>query len=1211
MIHKIEQLLMNRILVLDGAMGTMIQRYTLTEEDFRGEQFKNHTCDLKGNNDLLSITRPDIVKAIHKEYLDAGADIIETNTFSGTSIAQADYSLESSVYELNFKSAKIAKDVAIACSTSDKPRFVAGAIGPTNRTASISPDVDNPAFRHITFDQLKEAYTEQVNALIDGGVDLLLVETVFDTLNCKAALFAIEDVFESKGIRIPIMVSGTITDESGRTLSGQTAEAFLNSISHIPLLSVGFNCALGTKAMRPYVRELAKKAPFFVSAYPNAGLPNEMGEYDESPEAMGAQLEDFMQNGLVNIVGGCCGTTPEHIAEFVRTAKKYKAREIPELKKAMRLSGLEAVTISQESNFANIGERTNVMGSKKFKRLIKDDNLEKALEVALHQVEGGAQAIDVNMDDGMLEGEECMTHFLNLIASDPDISRVPIMVDSSKWHIIEAGLKCTQGKGIVNSISLKEGEEVFKQHAKTILKYGAAVVVMAFDEKGQAADYKEKIRICKRAYHILVDEIGFPAEDIIFDPNILTVATGIDEHNNYAVDFFKATKWIKENLPYAKVSGGVSNVSFSFRGNNIVREAMHSSFLFHAINNGMDMGIVNAGMIEVYEDIPKYLLKAVEDVLLNKDDGATERLVDLADNIKGEGKKRVEDLSWREQSVEGRLSHALVKGIVAFIEQDTEEARLKSVRPLDVIEGPLMDGMSVVGELFGAGKMFLPQVVKSARVMKKAVAVLTPFIEKEKIASSKAGKILLATVKGDVHDIGKNIVGVVLGCNNYEIIDLGVMVPANKILEEAIKNEVDVIGLSGLITPSLDEMIDVAKEMQRNNFKVPLMIGGATTSKIHTAVKVNEHYNNNTVVHVLDASKAVGVTSKLLGKEKANFRISVTQEYKTIKDNYLNRKSDKEYLSIGKARENAIVTDWENATIPAANELGVQVFENIDIATIRNYIDWTPFFFTWEMRKKYPDILKDELFAEQANQLMNDANAMLDNIIRNNWLQAKAVIGVWQANSDGDDVHLFENGKQISTYNFLRQQGKKSKSNRCLADLVAPLTSGRKDYMGSFVCTAGLGIEKQLAVYEKDHDDYNSIMLKAIADRLAEALTEYMHEKIRKAIWGYAADEQFENKDLIKEEYKGIRPAPGYTACPDHTEKLKIFELLNAEKSINVSLTESMAMSPNASVSGYYFAHADAKYFSVGKVQDDQIEDYAKRKNMSVEQVEKWLRSNI
>jgi len=1014
---KIEQLLLNRILVLDGAMGTMIQRYTLSEEDFRGEQFKNHSFDVKGNNDLLSITRPDIIKAIHKEYLDAGADIIETNTFSGTSIAQGDYSLESVVYELNFQSAKIAKEAAIACSTPEKPRFVAGAIGPTNRTASISPDVENPAFRHITFDGLKDAYIEQVNGLLDGGADLLLVETVFDTLNCKAALFAIEDVFEAKGFRVPIMVSGTITDESGRTLSGQTAEAFLNSISHIPLLSVGFNCALGTKAMRPYVRELAKKAPFYVSAYPNAGLPNEMGEYDESPEAMGAQLEDFMQSDLVNIIGGCCGTTPEHIAEFSRIASNYSPRKIPTLKKEMRLSGLESVTISTASNFANIGERTNVMGSLKFKRLIKEDNLEKALEVALHQVEGGAQAIDINMDDGMLEGQECMTHFLNLIASEPDISKVPIMVDSSKWQIIEAGLKCIQGKGIVNSISLKEGEEVFKEHAKIILKYGAAVVVMAFDEKGQAVDYIDKTRICERAYRILVDEIGFPAEDIIFDPNILTVATGIEEHNNYAVDFFKATKWIKENLPYAKVSGGVSNVSFSFRGNNIVREAIHSSFLFHAINHGMDMGIVNAGMIEVYEDIPKYLLKAVEDVLLNKDDGATERLVDLAENIKGEGKQRVEDLSWREQSVEGRLSHALVKGIVAFIEQDTEEARLKAVRPLDVIEGPLMDGMGIVGELFGAGKMFLPQVVKSARVMKKAVAVLTPFIEKEKTASSKAGKVLLATVKGDVHDIGKNILGVVLGCNNYEIIDLGVMVPANKILKEAKKQDVDVIGLSGLITPSLDEMIDVAKEMQRNDFKVPLMIGGATTSKIHTAVKINEHYNKNTVIHVLDASKAVGVTSKLIGKDKESFRADVGTEYDTIKENYLNRKSDKEYISIASARENSAKTDWKNLTIPTANQLGVQVFEDIDIATIRNYIDWTPFFFTWEMRKKYPAILEDEFFGEQANALLDDANKMLDDIIKHDWLKAKAIIGVWQANSVGDDVHLFENGKRAKISN--------------------------------------------------------------------------------------------------------------------------------------------------------------------------------------------------
>ena len=1211
MSKTITQLLKQRILVLDGAMGTMIQKHNLNEADFRGEKFKNHPSDLKGNNDLLSITRPDIIKVIHKEYLDAGADIIETNTFSGTSIAQADYSLESAVYELNFQSAKIAKEVATTCSTSEKPRFVAGSIGPTNRTASISPDVENPAFRHITFDQLKDAYIEQVNGLLDGGVDLLLVETVFDTLNCKAALFAIEVVFEKRNIRLPIMVSGTITDESGRTLSGQTAEAFLNSISHIPLLSVGFNCALGTKAMRPYVRDLARKAPFFVSAYPNAGLPNEMGEYDESPEVMGAQLEDFMQSAMVNIVGGCCGTTPEHIAEFARIANKYPPREIPQIKKAMRLSGLEAVTISQESNFANIGERTNVMGSIKFKRLIKEDNLEEALEVALHQVEGGAQAIDINMDDGMLEGQECMTHFLNLIASDPDISKVPIMVDSSKWHIIEAGLKCIQGKGIVNSISLKEGDEIFKQHAKTILKYGAAVVVMAFDEKGQAVGYEDKIRICERAYRILVDVVGFPAEDIIFDPNILTVATGIEEHNNYAMDFFKATKWIKENLPHVKVSGGVSNVSFSFRGNNIVREAMHSAFLFHAINNGMDMGIVNAGMIEVYEDIPKDLLRAVEDVILNKDDGATERMVDLAENIKGEGKQRVEDLSWREQSVEGRLSHALVKGIVAFIEKDTEEARLKAVRPLDVIEGPLMDGMGVVGELFGAGKMFLPQVVKSARVMKKAVAVLTPFIEQGKEASSKAGKILLATVKGDVHDIGKNIVGVVLGCNNYEIIDLGVMVPANKILEAAKKNEVDVIGLSGLITPSLDEMIDVAKELQRNDFKVPIMIGGATTSKIHTAVKINEHYNNNTVVHVLDASKAVGVTSKLIGKEQANFRADVNSEYATIKENYLNRKSKKEYVSIEKARENAAETDWEKENIFSVNQLGVQIFEDIDIAIIRNYIDWTPFFFTWEMRKKYPAILEDEFFGEQARQLLDDANTMLDNIIKNNWLEAKAVIGLWKANSEGDDVHLFENGNQITTYHFLRQQGKKGKANRCLADFVAPLTSEKQDYIGSFVCTAGLGIEKQLAVFEKDHDDYNSIMLKAIADRLAEALTEYMHKKIRKEIWGYAADEQFKNEDLIKEEYKGIRPAPGYTACPDHTEKLTIFELLDAENSIGVSLTESMAMSPNSTVSGYYFAHPEAKYFSVGKVQDDQIVDYAKRKNITTKEAEKWLRSNI
>ena len=1211
MCKKIDEILAERILVLDGAMGTMIQKYNLSEEDFRGEKFKNHSCDLKGNNDLLSITRPDIIKAIHKEYLDAGADIIETNTFSSTNIAQADYSLESAVYELNFESAKIAKEVAVSCSSYEKPRFVAGSIGPTNRTASISPDVENPAHRTITFDQLKDSYSEQVRGLIDGGVDILLVETVFDTLNCKAALFAIEEVFEVKAIRIPIMVSGTITDESGRTLSGQTAEAFLTSISHIPLLSVGFNCALGAVSMNQYVKVLSDKSQFYISAFPNAGLPNEMGEYDQSPNGMAKQLEDYMKRFMVNIIGGCCGTTPNHIKAFSELALKYKPRVRPKIGKEMRLSGLEAVTISKESNFVNIGERTNVMGSLQFKRLIKDNKLEEALAVALHQVEGGAQAIDINMDDGMLEGKECMINFLNLIASDPEISKVPIMIDSSKWHIIEAGLKCIQGKGIVNSISLKEGEDVFKKQAKLILKYGAAVVVMAFDENGQAVEFSDKIRICERAYRILVDDIGFPAEDIIFDPNILTVATGIDEHNNYAVDFFRATKWIKENLPYAKVSGGVSNVSFSFRGNNIVREAMHSAFLYHAINNGMDMGIVNAGMIEVYENIPKKLLNAVEDVLLNKDDGATERLVDLSENVKGEGKQRVEDLSWREQTVERRLSHALVKGIVSFIEEDTEEARLKFKRPLDVIEGPLMDGMGVVGKLFGEGKMFLPQVVKSARVMKKAVAILTPYIEAGKEESTKVGKILLATVKGDVHDIGKNIVGVVLGCNNYEIIDLGVMVSSNKILQEAKKHQVDIIGLSGLITPSLDEMIDVAKELQRENFKVPLMIGGATTSKIHTAVKIKEHYSNNTVVHVLDASKSVGVASKLLSKEKDVYRKEISTEYDAIKENYLNRRSVKDFISLEDARNNFYKVDWDQVSIHKANQLGVQVFEDININTIRKYIDWTPFFFTWEMRKKYPEILKDEIFGEQALQLFDSANRMIENIIKNNWVEIKAVIGIWEAKSDGDDVHLFENDKKIATYNFLRQQAKKSKANRCLADFIAPISQAKKDYIGSFVCTAGLGIEKQLAVFDRDQDDYNSIMLKAIADRLAEALTEYMHERVRKEIWGYAADEQLMNNDLIAEKYRGIRPAPGYTACPDHTEKLKIFELLDAKKNIGVSLTESMAMNPNATVSGYYFSHPDAKYFSVGKVQDDQILDYAKRKDMSKEKALKWLRSNI
>ena len=1204
--QEIEHILKERILVLDGAMGTMIQRYKLQEEDFRGTYFQDSACDLKGNNDLLSITRPDVIKAIHAEYLNAGADIIETNTFSGTFIAQADYKLESAVYDINFHSAKIAKEVAVKFSTEDKPRFVAGSIGPTNRTASISPDVGNPAFRHITFDDLKEAYREQVIALIEGGVDLLLVETVFDTLNCKAALFAIQEVFEVKNTKLPIMVSGTITDESGRTLSGQTAEAFLNSISHLPLLSVGFNCALGTSAMRPYIKELADKSEFFISAYPNAGLPNEMGEYDETAEIMAAQLEDFMNSGLVNIVGGCCGTTPDHISEFAKLANKNSPRRKPQLETRMKLSGLEAVIITPESNFVNIGERTNVMGSAKFRRLIKADDFDQALSVALQQVDSGAQIIDINMDDGLIDGVESMTHFLNLIASDPDISRVPIMIDSSKWEIIEVGLKCIQGKGIVNSISLKEDEEAFISKARTILKYGAAVVVMAFDEKGQAVNYSDKIRICERAYKILVNKVGFPPQDIIFDPNILTVATGIEEHNNYVVDFFKATKWIKENLPYVKVSGGVSNVSFSFRGNNVVREAMHSSFLYHAIKNGMDMGIVNAGMIEVYSDIPKDLLTAVEDVLLNKDAGATERLVEIAEIYKGGGKKREENLDWRNQSVEKRLAHSLVKGIVTFIDEDTEEARLKLEKPLDVIEGPLMDGMNIVGELFGNGKMFLPQVVKSARVMKKSVAQLSPYIEEDKSEKSNAGKILLATVKGDVHDIGKNIVGVVLACNNFEIIDLGVMVSADKILEQAKKHKVDIIGLSGLITPSLDEMIHVAEEMQRQDFNIPLMIGGATTSKVHTAVKLMDKYTNNIIFHVLDASKGVSACSSILGSNSEEYKSEIKSDYLEIKENYLQRKEEKQFISLVEARNNSFKINIDKQYKKLPNKLGVSLFDSANISDVIPYIDWTPFFISWEMKGKYPAILEDQKYGESAQKLFEDANEMLQKIQDKNWLKLKSIVGIWEAKKESDDVVLLGNGEKIETFNFLRQQAKKTKNNLCLADYI----SEKNDFIGAFVCTAGLEIEKQLEIFKNDLDDYNSILLKSLADRLVEALTEYMHEKVRAEIWGYSSNENYQNDDLIKEKYDGIRPAPGYTACPDHIEKLKIFKLLDAEK-IGVSLTESMAMYPNATVSGYYFSHPESKYFSVGKIQNDQVEDYSKRKKQTVEETQKWLRQNI
>ena len=1206
----IEDILKNRVLVLDGAMGTMIQKYSLSEKDFRGERFINHNCDLKGNNDLLSITQPKIIKQIHEEFLEAGADIIETNTFSSNKIAQDDYNLGTIIYDLNFMSAKIAKEAAKKFSSKEKPRFVAGAIGPTNRTASISPDVEDPSFRSITFDQLRVSYKEQILALIEGGIDLILIETVFDTLNCKAALYAAEEAFELLKIRLPIMVSGTITDESGRTLSGQTTEAFLNSISHIPLLSVGFNCALGAKAMIPYIKELSDKAPFFVSAYPNAGLPNEMGEYDEGPSQMASYLDDFLSKKIVNIIGGCCGTGPEHIKIFSKVAQAHNPRLVPSIKDEMRLSGLEPLTINNSLNFVNIGERTNVTGSLKFRKLIKENKFEDALEVALNQVEGGAQIIDINMDDGMIDGKKSISKFLNLVASDPDISRVPIMIDSSKWEIIEEGLKHVQGKGIVNSISLKEGEEIFIKQAKKVMRYGAAVVVMAFDENGQAVNYEDKIRICKRAYEILTQKVGFPSQDIIFDPNILTVATGIEEHNNYAVDFFKATKWIKENLPNAKVSGGVSNVSFSFRGNNIIREAMHSAFLFHAIKNGLDMGIVNAGMIEVYEEIPKNILKAVEDVLLNRDSNATERLLSVAEKVSGKSRERKEDLEWRKRNTNERLSYSLVKGVISYLEEDVEEARKKFKKPIEVIEGPLMDGMNIVGDLFGSGKMFLPQVVKSARVMKKAVSILTPYIEKSKGKKSTAGKVLLATVKGDVHDIGKNIVSVVLGCNNYEIIDLGVMVPCNKILDEAVKNKVDVIGLSGLITPSLDEMVYVAKEMQNRNMKIPLVIGGATTSKIHTAVKINHHYESP-VIHILDASKSVGVISSLFSKEKVEFCNELDSDYQKIKKNYLSRKTQKKFISLDEARANKLKTNWKEYNIPVPNFTGVKVFK-IKIEDIINYIDWTPFFYTWEMKQKYPQIFEDEKYGIQAQKLFNDANEMLEKIIDNDWIELKSVIGIWSACSDGDDILLKNSdNSHLETFCMLRQQTLKAKNNLSLSDYIAPKESGKNDYVGAFVCSADLYKGTPLVNFELDQDDYSTIMFKSISDRLAEALTEYMHEKVRKELWAYSSDENYSNSDLIDEVYTGIRPAPGYTACPDHTEKLKIFKILNARENIGASLTESMAMSPSSTVSGYYFSHPNSKYFPVGKIQDDQIEDYAKRKNMTTKEVRKWLLSNI
>jgi 5-methyltetrahydrofolate--homocysteine methyltransferase len=1211
-----------RILVLDGAMGTMIQRYELTEDHFRAERFKDHSHDLRGNNDLLSITQPQIIKEIHAQYLEAGADIIETNTFSSTWIAQHDYNLDKLAYELNLESAKIAKEVADEFTKKNpgKPRYVAGAFGPTNRTASISPDVNNPGFRGINFDQLVDAYSEQAHGLIDGGVDWLLVETVFDTLNCKAALFAIMKVQEEKGTNLPVSVSGTITDASGRTLSGQTTEAFWISVKHANLLSVGLNCALGAKDMRPYLETISNVASTWVSVYPNAGLPNAFGGYDETPAMMGEDIEDFCKSGFVNIVGGCCGTTPDHIRVFAEKAAKYKPRVKPKRFPFMQLSGLEPVTLTAEANFMNVGERTNVTGSAKFLKLIKEDKYEEALTVAADQVEGGAQVIDINMDEGMLDGEEAMKKFLNLTAAEPDIAKVPVMIDSSKFHIIEAGLKCLQGKGIVNSISLKGGEEEFLKQARLINRYGAAVIVMAFDEKGQADSYERRIEICERSYKLLTEKVGFPAEDIIFDPNIFPVATGMDEHRQNAIDFFRATKWIKENLPYAHISGGVSNVSFSFRGNNAVREAMHSAFLYHAIKNGMDMGIVNPAMLEVYDDIPKDLLERVEDVLLDRREDATERLLAFAETVKKKDKAEVVDEEWRKGTVEARLAHALVKGVVEFIDADTEEARLKYNKPLEIIEGPLMAGMNIVGDLFGSGKMFLPQVVKSARVMKKAVAYLLPYLEEEKKRSGNTsknnGKILLATVKGDVHDIGKNIVGVVLACNNYEIVDMGVMVPADKILERAREENADIIGLSGLITPSLDEMVHVAKEMERTGMKQPLLIGGATTSKLHTAVKVEPKYSG-TVVHVLDASKAVTVASSLLSKDNNGaFAAQVKAEYVAMREIHANRKSDVEYITLEEARKNKYKVDWAKVAIVKPKFTGIKVFEDYPLEELAAYIDWSPFFSTWEMSGTYPRIFESEKYGVEARKLFDDANALLKKAIAGKWMTAKGVIGIFPAASKDEFIEVFDDtGNVITTFHQMRQQTKKpnnSQPNYCLADFIKPGENGKPtDYFGAFAVTSGLGIEKKLAEFEKDLDDYNSIMLKALADRLAEAFAERLHQRVRKALWAYVPDENLSNEELVAEKYQGIRPAPGYPACPDHTEKPLIWKLLDVEKNTGIQLTESNAMYPASSVSGWYFANPVVKYFGVGKVQKDQVENLAKAKGFTLAEMEKWLGPNL
>lgn len=1218
-VERLRHQLSQRILVLDGGMGTMIQGYRLTEEDFRGDRFADWQSDLKGNNDLLVLTKPDIISAIHYDYLEAGADILETNTFNSTRIAMADYHMESLSAEINYEAARLARACADewTARTPNKPRYVAGVLGPTNRTASISPDVNDPAFRNISFDQLVEAYRESTRALVEGGVDLIMIETIFDTLNAKAAIYAVETEFEAMGVELPVMISGTITDASGRTLSGQTTEAFYNSLRHVKPLSFGLNCALGPDELRQYVAELSRIAECFVTAHPNAGLPNAFGEYDLGPKEMAEHIAEWAQAGFLNIVGGCCGTTPAHIAAISRAVDGVKPRVLPDIPVACRLAGLEPLTIDANTLFVNVGERTNVTGSAKFKRLIKEDKYAEALEVALQQVESGAQIIDINMDEGMLDAEAAMVRFLNLIAGEPDIARVPIMIDSSKWEVIEKGLKCIQGKGIVNSISMKEGEDKFIEHARKVRRYGAAMVVMAFDEVGQADTRARKIEICRRAYKLLTETVGFPPEDIIFDPNIFAVATGIEEHNNYAVDFIEACADIKAELPHALISGGVSNVSFSFRGNDPVREAIHAVFLYYAIRNGMDMGIVNAGQLAIYDDLPTDLRDAVEDVILNRREDGTERLLDLAEKYRGsksDDDSNKPQAEWRTWPVKKRLEYSLVKGITEFIEADTEEARLEAERPIEVIEGPLMDGMNVVGDLFGDGKMFLPQVVKSARVMKQAVAYLEPFIEASKEKGTSAGKVLLATVKGDVHDIGKNIVGVVLQCNNYEIIDLGVMVPCDKILKTAREQNVDIIGLSGLITPSLDEMVYVAKEMERQGFDLPLLIGGATTSKAHTAVKIEQNYSGPTT-YVSNASRTVGVVAALLSPtQKPDFVARTRKEYETVRIQHGRKKPRTPPVSLEAARENATSLDWSDYTPPVPHRLGVhQVTASID--TLRNYIDWTPFFMTWSLAGKYPRILEDEVVGEEAKRVFADANAMLDDLASSGKLNPRGVYGIFPANRVGDDVEIYSNefrDEVLVTGHHLRQQTEKIDfANYCLADFVAPKSSGKSDYIGAFAVTGGLEEDALADAYEAQHDDYNKIMVKALSDRLAEAFAEYLHEKVRKVYWGYAANENLSNEELIRENYQGIRPAPGYPACPEHTEKAAIWTLLDAENTVGMKLTESYAMWPGASVSGWYFSHPESKYFAVAQIQRDQVEDYAQRKGMPVAEVERWLAPNL